>query len=192
MALSSIMRDYLVRFQRTAIRETGHRPMTFLREPMDEALLLPGCTRPGYAFWQPVAWPGDAPLGTEAHRFHESIREYLSLCQFLEVRFCLPVAGAGSPLSFLYHRVFETCRNTTGNPPSRMLEEAVRLHRFEESAPLAYCMAQTCDRGEALLLMVRAEDGQVFVRYASEEAKLLYLKVELDRLLPKLLFVYDL
>lgn len=191
MALSSIMRDYLVRFQQTAIRETGKRPVTFLREPMDEALLLPGCTRPGYSFWQPVAWEKEVPLGKEAHRFHESIREYLAMCQFLEVRFCLPVAGAGSPLSFLYRRVFETCRNTLGNPPSRMLEEAVQLHHLDEAAPLAYCMAQTCDEGEGLLLMVRAEDGQVFVQRADEKQELLYLKVGLDRLLPKLLFVYE-
>ena len=191
MSVSTIMRDYLVRYQQTAIRETGRRPMTFLREPMDEKLLLPGCSKPGYAFWQPVAWEKEAPLGREAHRFHESIREYLSLCQFLEVHFMLPVAGSGSPLGFLYRRVFETCRSTELCPPSRALEEAVRLHRREQGEKLAYCMAQTCDDGEPLLLMAGAEDGQIFVRHASGQAKTLDLKIGLDRLLPKLLFVYE-
>jgi len=191
MAISNIMRDYLVRYQQTAIRETGRRPMTFLREPMDEALLLPGCTRPGYAFWQPVAWEKEAPLGREAHRFHESIREYLSLCQFLEVRFALPVAHAAGPLGFLYGRVFETCRNTASRPPERAFEEALTAQRFEKDAPLAYCMAQTCDGGEMLLVMIRAEDGGVFVKYASGAARMLDLKLGLDRLLPKLQFVYS-
>lgn len=54
-ALAPIMRDYLIRFQQTAIKETGRRPLTFLRTPLDEKLLLPGCQRPGYAFWQPAA-----------------------------------------------------------------------------------------------------------------------------------------
>ena len=49
-ALAPIMRDYLIRFQQTAIKETGRRPLTFLRTPLDEKLLLPGCQRPGYAF----------------------------------------------------------------------------------------------------------------------------------------------
>ena len=48
-ALSLIMRDYLIRFQQTAIKETGRRPLTYLREPMDEKLVLPGCQRPGLA-----------------------------------------------------------------------------------------------------------------------------------------------
>ena len=46
-ALAPIMRDYLIRFQQTAIKETGRRPLTFLRTPLDEKLLLPGCQRPG-------------------------------------------------------------------------------------------------------------------------------------------------
>lgn len=190
MAISNIMRDCLVRYQQTAVRETGRRPATFLREPMDEALLLPGCPRAGYACWQPVAWDGEVPLGREAHRFHESIREYLSLCQFLEVRFVLPVANAGGPLGFLYGRVFETCRNTVSRPPERAFEEALTAHRFETDLPLSYCMAQTCDGGEALLVMVRAEDGGVFVRHASGAVRMLDLKLGLDRLLPKLKFVY--
>ncbi|MBQ7886140.1 MAG: hypothetical protein IJ313_04515 [Clostridia bacterium] len=191
MAISNIMRDYLVRYQQTALRETGRRPMTFLREPMDEKLLLPGCPRAGYAFWQPVAWEKEVPFGREAHRFHESIREYLSLCQFLEVRFVLPVANAGSPLSFLYGRVFETCRSTDSRPPERAFEEALTAQCYEPDMPLSYCMAQTCDEKEALLLMVRADDGGVYVRYASMKARVLDLKLGLDRLLPKLQFVYQ-
>ena len=41
--LAPVLRDYLVRYQQMAIRETGHRPITWLRTPMEEALLLPGC-----------------------------------------------------------------------------------------------------------------------------------------------------
>ena len=124
MSLSPIMRDYLVRFQQTAMRETGRRPVTFLRAPMDESLLLPGCLRPGYACWQPMPWNGEAPLGPKADHFHESIRQYVSLCQFLEIHFRLPVTRAGSPLSFLYGRVFESCKNTLTAPPDRAFEEA--------------------------------------------------------------------
>ena len=92
-ALAPIMRDYLIRFQQTAIKETGRRPLTFLRTPLDEKLLLPGCQRPGYAFWQPIPWQdGNVPLGPLAGKFHRSIVEYLSMCQFLEIRFHLPVA----------------------------------------------------------------------------------------------------
>ena len=54
-ALLPIMRDYLVRFQQTAIKETGRRPLCWLRSPKDEALVIPGCRRPGYAFWQPLS-----------------------------------------------------------------------------------------------------------------------------------------
>ena len=55
-ALAPIMRDYLVRFQQSAIKETGRRPLAFSRVPMDEKLVLPGCNRPGYVFWQPMPW----------------------------------------------------------------------------------------------------------------------------------------
>ena len=79
-ALAPIMRDYLIRFQQTAIKETGRRPLTFLRTPLDEKLLLPGCQRPGYAFWQPIPWQdGNVPLGPLAGKFHRSIVEYLSM-----------------------------------------------------------------------------------------------------------------
>lgn len=189
MATSTITRDYLVRYQQTAVRETGRRPLTFLREPMDEKLLLPGSPYAGYAFWQPMPWEGDAPLGKEAHHFHQSILDYLSLCQFLEVRFVLPVARSGSPLSFLYRRVFETCRNTALCPPSRAFEEALRLS--QPALPLSYCMAQTVDDGEPLLLQIRADDGQVFVQRPLSNAAHLELRLDLDRLLPKLQFVYQ-
>ncbi len=192
-ALAPIMRDYLIRFQQTAIKETGRRPLTHLRTPMDEKLVLTGCQRPGYAFWQPVAWKdGDVPLGKEAEAFHQSILDYVSMCQFLEIRFHLPVANTGSPLSFLYGRVFETCRNTELSPPSRAFEEARLYQRENPSLPLSYTMATTCDSDEPLLLMLRAEDGQAYVRYAAGEPRPLYLKLTVDRLLPKLQFVYDL
>ena len=123
-ALIPIMRDYLVRFQQTAIKETGRRPLTFLRSPMDEKLVLPGCQRPGYAFWQPIPWKdGNPPLGEASALFHSTIIDYLSMCQFLEIRFRLPVAPLNSPLSFLYNRIFETYKNTENAPPSRAFEE---------------------------------------------------------------------
>ena len=62
--LAPILRDYLIRFQQTAIKETGRRPMTFLRTSMDESLLLPGCQRPGFAFWQPVPSGGWGQQGS--------------------------------------------------------------------------------------------------------------------------------
>ena len=191
--LAPIMRDMLIRFQQSAIRETGRRPMTYLRTPMDEALVLPGCQRPGYAFWQPVAWPDDQPpLGPKAKLFHESIIAYLSMCQFLEIRFFLPVAHLNSPLSFLYRRAFETYRNTELSPPSRAFEEAVLYQREQPALPLAFCMAATCDDAEPLLLCLRASDGQAFVLHADAEADPFYLNLAVDRLLPKLQFVYDL
>ena len=55
-AMLPIMRDYLVRFQQSAIKETGRRPLSWLRTPEDESLVIPGCRRPGYALWQPIAW----------------------------------------------------------------------------------------------------------------------------------------
>jgi len=190
--LAPILRDALVRFQQTAIRETGRRPMTWLRSPMDEALVLPGCQRPGFAFWQPIAWKdGKAPLGKKAKDFHQSIVEYVSMCQFLEIRFRLPVANAGSPLSFLYGRVFETCKNTESAPPSRAFEEAALYAREHPDLPLAYCMAVTCDEGAPLLLMLRAEDGQAFLMHGVGDSEPLYLKLGVDRLLPKLQFVYE-
>jgi len=190
--LAHVWRDTLVRFQRTAIRETGCRPVAWLRTPMEEALLLPGCCRAGCSFWQPAPWPQDgAPLGKKAGSFHESIIEYLSMCQFLEMRFQLPVARRGSTLSFLYRRTFEMAPNTRCNPPSRAFEEAFLYQREHPSMPLAYCMAATCDGGKPLLLMLRAADGQAFVQHAEGGAPILEFRLGLDRLLPKLQFVYD-
>lgn len=191
--LAPIMRDYLIRFQQTAIKETGRRPLTYLRVPMDEKLVISGCQRPGFAFWQPVAWTDNkAPLGEYAAQFHETIQQYVSMCQFLEIRFRLPVANMGSPLSFLYGRVFETCRNTESAPPSRAFEEACLLKKVQPDLPLGFCMAQSCDGGEPLLLMLRAEDGQAYILRPERDVEPLYLKITIDRLLPKLQFVYDL
>ena len=190
--LAPIMRDYLIRFQQTAIKETGRRPLTYLRTPMDEKLVISGCQRPGFAFWQPVAWADNkAPLGSHAAAFHDSIRQYVSMCQFLEIRFKLPVAHMGSPLSFLYGRTFETGRNTESAPPSRAFEEAVQQQKAQPELPLGFCMAQTCDGGEPLLLMLRAEDGQAYVLRPERDVAPTYLNIMVDRLLPKLQFVYD-
>lgn len=191
-AIMPIMRDYLIRFQQTAIKETGRRPLTFLRTDMDEKLVLPGCQRPGFAFWQPIPWKdGNVPLGAHAQNFHQSIVDYLSMCQFMEIRFTLPVAHMGSPLSFLYKRVFETYKNTESAPPSRALEEAALYQREHPGFPLSFCMASTCDGAEPLLLMLRAEDGQAFVQFVERDNEPLYLKLTVDRLLPKLQFIYE-
>ncbi|NLI21642.1 MAG: hypothetical protein GX418_08865 [Clostridiales bacterium] len=190
--LTPIMRDFLIRFQQTAIKETGRRPLTFSRTPLDEKLVLPGCQRPGYVFWQPVAWKDDrAPLGEHAKLFHQSILDYLSMCQMLEIRFRLPVAPLNSPLSFLYGRVFETYKNTDSAPPARALEEAILYHREHPDLPLAFTMAASCDGGAPLLVMLGAQDGQMFVQRADREALPVYCKLTVDRLLPKLQFVYD-
>lgn len=191
-ALTPIMRDYLIRFQQTAIKETGRRPLTWLRTPMDERLTLPGCQRPGYTFWQPIPWKdGNAPLGENASSFHRSILDYLSMCQFMEIRFHLPVSNAGSPLSFLYMRTFETYKNTESAPPKRAFAEAELYTREHPGLPLSFCMASTCDGLEPLLLMLKAEDGQAYIQYAGRDMPPLYLKLTVDRLLPKLQFVYD-
>ena len=131
------------------------------------------------------------PLGKKAAIFHPSIVAYLSMCQFLEIRFCLPVAPMNSPLSFLYERVFETYKNTETSPPSRAFEEAELYQREHPSLPLSFCMAATCDGGIPLLIMLRAEDGQAFIQRANNDAEPMYLKLTIDRLLPKLKFVYD-
>ena len=190
--LSPIMRDFLIRFQQTALKETGRRPLTFSRAPMDEKLVLPGCQRPGFVFWQPIAWKDDrVPLGENAKLFHQSIIDYVSMCQMLEVRFHLPVAPLNSPLSFLYGRVFETYKNTDAAPPSRAFDEAVFYHREHPDYPLAFTMAASCDGGSPLLVMLRAEDGQMFIQRTDRETTPVYCKLTIDRLLPKMQFVYD-
>jgi hypothetical protein len=186
------MRDYLIRFQQTAIKETGRRPLTFLRVPMDEKLVLPGCQRPGYVFWQPIPWKdGHVPLGDQAKLFHRSVVDYLSLCQFLEIRFHLPVAAMNSPLSFLHNRIFETYKNTESMTPSRAFEDAVFYAHEHPELPLSFTMAATCDGGEPLLILLRAEDGQAYIQRVDDQSEPLYLKLTVDRLLPKLKFIYD-
>lgn len=192
MPLAPILRDYLVRYQQMAIRETGHRPTTWLRTPMEEALLLPGCQKPGYSFWQPVEWKNNkALMGKAADEFHQSIVDYVSMCQFYEIRFQLPVASSGSPLSFLHGRTFECCANTTANPPARMFEEAAMYRREHPEWPLSFCMAVTCDDGQPLALMLRAADGEAFVVNTVTGEAPVELKLGLHRLLPKVRFVYD-
>jgi hypothetical protein len=190
--ITPIVNDFLVRFQQGAIRETGRRPLTFLRTPMDEGLIVPGCQRPGYVFWQPVAWPEpEVPLGEHAGKFHRNIIDTLSVCQTLEIRFKLPVTSAKSPLSFLYDRVFETYPNTVSVPPSRAFEDAVFQNRFNPKLPLAFCMAASCDNLEPLQMMLDAADGQMFVLRAYDPDQPVFCKISVDRLLPKLRFVYE-
>jgi len=189
--ITPIVNDFLVRFQQGAIRETGRRPLTFLREPMDTGLIVPGCRRPGFAFWQPIAWPeGGAPLGEQAGEFHQSIVDYLSVCQMLEIRFKLPVTPAKSPLSFLYNRVFATYPNTVSSPPSRAFEEAAFSWRLNPDIPPAFCMAASCDNMEPLQMMLDAKDGRMFVLRAYNSDQPVPCRITIDRLLPKLRFVY--
>lgn len=191
-SLTPILRDYLIRFQQTSLKETGRRPMTYTRTPMDEQCVLPGCQRPGFVFWQPVGWKdGRAPLGELCSEFHSSIVEYLSMCQFMEVRFRLPVVPANSPLSFLYGRIFESCKNTEFYPPERAFEDALQYHREHPQYPLALTMAATCDGGEPLLVQLQASDGQMFIQRVERDVEPLFCRMTLDRLLPKLQFVYD-
>ena len=190
--MTPIVNDFLVRFQQGALRETGRRPLTFRRTPMNEGLIVPGCQRPGFVFWQPIAWPEDmVPLGEHAGKFHSDIAEYLSVCQTLEIRFKLPVTPAKSPLSFLYDRVFETYPNTVSAPPSRAFEEAVFAGRFSPNIPLAFCMAATCDNLEPLQMMLDAADGQMYVLRAYDPDQPVFCRISVDRLLPKLRFVYE-
>lgn len=190
--ITPIVNDFLVRFQKTAIKETGRRPLTFHRTPMDNGLIVPGCQRAGFVFWQPIAWPGEAvPLGDNAALFHESIVEYLSVCQMLEIRFKLPVTPAKSPLSFLYDRVFETYPNTVTAPPARAFDEAVFAGQANTALPLSFCMAASCDGLEPLQMMLDAADGQMYVTRAYEQEQPVYCKISIDRLLPKLRFVYE-
>ena len=191
-SITPIMRDFLVRFQQTAIKETGRRPLTYSRSTMDEKLVLPGCKRPGFVFWQPIAWTDSiVPLGENAKLFHQSIIDYLSMCQLLEIRFRLPVAPLNSPLSFLHNRIFETYKNTELAPPSLAFDEAALCHREHPDQPLGYTMAASCDGGAPLLVMLRAEDGQMYVLRTDREALPVFCKLTIDRLLPKLQFVYD-
>jgi len=190
-SVAPVLRDFLVRYQQMSIRETGHRPIAWIHSPLDKPLELPGCTQSGLSYWQPVPWKDGQPaLGKAAEGFHQSIIDYLSMCQFMSIRFQLPVARTGSPLSFLYGRTFETQPNTESNPPSRVLEEAALYRREHPQLPLAYCMATTCDE-EPICLMLRGEDGEAFIYRPLLETKPLYLKLGVDRLLPKLRFIYD-
>ncbi|MBE0601520.1 MAG: hypothetical protein IH607_06995 [Firmicutes bacterium] len=190
--ITPIVNDFLVHFQQGAIKETGRRPLTYHREPMDTELVVPGCQRPGFVFWQPVAWPeGGAPLGEYAGKFHRNIVEYLSVCQMLEIRFKLPVTPAKSPLSFLYNRVFETYPNTVSSPPSRAFEEAEFAGQANPDLPLAFCMASSCDDLEPLQMMLDAADGQMYVLRAYDPDQPVFCKIPIARLLPKLRFVYE-
>jgi len=159
---------------------------------MDEKLVLPGCQRPGFVFWQPIPWKdGHVPLGQHAPQFHRTILEYLSLCQFMEIRFYLPVAATNSPLSYLHNRIFETYKNTESAPPSRVFEEALLYAHEHPELPLSFTMAATCDGGEPLLILLRAEDGQAYIQRVEGLSAPLFLKLTVDRLLPKVKFVYD-
>ena len=52
-------------------------------------------------------------------------------------------------------------------------------------------MVATCDEGEKLLLMLRAEDGEAYIVPADQNREPVYLNAMLERLLPRVQFVYD-
>ena len=52
-------------------------------------------------------------------------------------------------------------------------------------------MAASCDGGAPLLVVLAAEDGQMFVQRADRDQPPVYCKLTIDRLLPKLQFVFD-
>ncbi len=192
VSLAPIMRDYLIRFQQSSIKATGHRPLSLIHTPMDEPLWLPGCTQVGYSYWQPIAWNNEkAPVGSYATHFHQSIIEYVSLCQFLEIPFRLPIAQSHRPLSFLYQRVFETFKNTHSMPPCDAFEEAFLLSHFQKDKHISYAFARTCDPFDPLLLMIHADTGFAYIDCVGHDLPLVELHVSLDRLLPKLQFSFE-
>ena len=101
------------------------------------------------------------------------------------------LAGSGSPYSFLYRRVFEAERNTDSAPPEQKFQEALDYAAQRPELPLSFCMAATCDEGEKLLLMLRAEDGEAYIVPADQNREPVYLNATLERLLPRVQFVYD-
>ena len=130
------------------------------------------------------------PLGPLAEQFHHSIVEYLSMCQFLEIHFHLPVAHMNSPLSFLYNRTFETCKNTESAPPRAPLRR--RGSTAGNTPPCRWPTAwpPPATRGAAFAHAPR-RGWAGFIQHATGDPSPLYLKLGLDRLLPKLQFVYD-
>lgn len=131
------------------------------------------------------------PLGPLAEQFHHSIVEYLSMCQFLEIHFHLPVAHMNSPLSFLYNRTFETCKNTESASPSRAFEEAGFYRREHPTCRWPTAWPPPATARSRFCSCSAPEDGQAFIQHAAGDPSPLYLKLGVDRLLPKLQFVYD-
>ena len=71
------------------------------------------------------------------------------------------------------------------------IRQPALLEHVENDAQLAQADRAALDGAEPLLLMLGAEDGQAFIQHASGDPSPLYLKLGVDRLLPKLQFVYD-
>lgn len=154
-------RDFLVRFQQAAIRETGRRPTVALRDGIDRELLLPGCLSAGYSFWQPMPWPQNEPqLGDVAEPFHPSIIEVLTFCRYHELTFILPVPQRQGIYSFLYKRQFITAQNTLNVPPQLALREALERHGENSKLPLYFPFAVSDHQGEAILLCLQADTGE--------------------------------
>ena len=76
-------------------------------------------------------------------------------------------------------------------PPEQKFQEALDYAAQRPELPLSFCMAATCDEGEKLLLMLRAEDGEAYIVPADQNREPVYLNATLERLLPRVQFVYD-
>ena len=73
----------------------------------------------------------------------------------------------------------------------KKFQEALDYTAQRPELPLSFCMAATCDEGEKLLLMLRAEDGEAYIVPADQNREPVYLNATLERLLPRVQFVYD-
>lgn len=190
--ISPIVRYYFLRYQQTAIRETGRRPMILRSKAINESLMLPGCPLKDYTFWQPIPWAeGNVPLGDNAGAFHSSIIDYVSLCQFFEMQFHLPIPAFNNTASFARERVFECIRNTEDFPPAAAFDKAVEIHAGTPEIPLYYPMAATCDSGHPIILGIWADSTEAFLLVPGGSNKPVWLCLTLEKLLPKLRFVYD-
>lgn len=163
-------RDFLIRFQQTAIRETGRRPTVALRDGIDEELLMPGCLSAGYSFWQPMPWPQDMPqLADMETHFHRSILDLFTFCRYHELSFVVPVPQRQGIYSYLYKRQFVTVQNTMKALPLDALNDAIIRHDQLSKLPLYFPFAATDPQGEAFVLCLQADTGECCLFSPSRE-----------------------
>ena len=183
--MQTAFRDFLIRFQQAAVRETGHRPTLALREGIDRELLLPGCPSAGYAFWQPMPWPKPPQLGKAARSFHADILDVLTFCRYQELSFTLPVSPRQGPLSCLYRRPFLTQPNPLTRPPQQTLKAAVERYewRSHSDLPLYFPFAAADPLGESFVLCLDADNGKCYLHCPNREDAYWALGISLGELL---------